>query len=166
MKLRCHSLRSKFYVPWMYFPAKGNSLVLLCNLYHPKTLKQSVSWSDLHQIVQIFCLRCHRFNSKFSVFPKQLFLTRDRFIPGRKSLCFSKHRILVFIKQFFTKSLSFFCIVFIKISWTFLPLTNILFWQGNSPFQVGGVQSHPKANFPHITANMRLNCPVSSSLWS
>ena len=34
---------------------------------------------------------------------------------GRKPLCLSKRQILVFIKQFFPKSFSFFCVVFIKI---------------------------------------------------
>ena len=107
---------------------QGKPLSFLCSPNISKTLDLSVSWSDLHRIVQIFCQRVHHFNS---VSQNILFLEGAGSIP-RKSPKPLKTSKCVCIRQYCTEPLTSFCIVFIKRFWTFLSLQNICFKKGTA----------------------------------
>jgi hypothetical protein len=73
MGIPYHCLGSLSFLPSAKdtFYAKGiNPYEFQGTLIYPKTLKQFISLSDLHQIAQIFFLRDRKGNSDFSMFPE------------------------------------------------------------------------------------------------
>ena len=87
-----------------------------------QTLDLSISQSDLHQIVQIFCQRVHHFNS---IFRGDRCHSEENPKPLKTSKC-------VRIGQYCTEPLTSSCIVFIKTFWTFLSLQNICLKKGTA----------------------------------
>ena len=93
MKLCLHFLLSILFGAWNVFSTKENSLVFLCNLFHPKTVKQIYLGQIFIKLLRYFTNVVMDLILNFLSLQNRNFKQGTGPFPKKSPLCLSKHRI-------------------------------------------------------------------------